>query len=238
MGKTCSEYRAAARGALRGKYWYAFGMCILVSVISGLVNGVVKLINQLSGGTESRSSMYEINAMTGNNQTIAGLIVLIGLTIFVILPLSIGLIRYFVLNAKGKADINELVYPYKNNLMNIIGTEIKKGLFLYLWTLLLIIPGIIKSYSYYMVDFIIAENPYITSKRAFEISKQAMNGYKMKAFLLGLSFIGWVLLSMLTFGIGFLFIVPYMQAAQTELYLDIKTSAFERGIIMDGELPR
>ena len=232
MGKTCAEYRAAARGALKGKYWYAFGMCILVSVVDGLISGVAQLINAISG------TSGELNSMVGSNYTIAGTIVLIALSIFVTIPLSIGLIRYFVLNSKGKADINELVYPYKNNLMNIIIAEIKKGLFLYLWTLLFIIPGIIKSYSYYMIDFIIAENPYITSKRAFEISKQAMNGYKMKTFLLGLSFIGWILLGVITFGIGLLFVVPYMQAAETELYLDIKASAFERGIIMDGELPR
>ena len=83
-----------------------------------------------------------------------------------------------------------------------------------------------------------AENPYISSSRAFEISKKAMVGYKGKAFLLGLSFIGWILLSILTFGIGLLFLEPYMSAAYAELYLDVKESAFERGIIMEGELPR
>ena len=235
MGKTCAEYRASARRALTGKYWYAFGMCILVSVIDGLVSGVVRLINELAGGTVG---IYGIDAIMESGYSIEGFIILIALTIFVTVPFSIGLLRYFILNSKGRADINELVYPYKNNLLNIITAQIKQFVFIYLWTLLFIIPGIIKSFSYFMVDYIMAENPYITSRRAFEISKQAMNGYKMKAFLLGLSFIGWILLGVITFGIGLIFLVPYIEAAQTELYLDIKASAFERGIIIEGELPR
>ena len=224
MGKACAEYRAMARDALENKYWYAFGMCILVSIISGLATLLLRLINTMSGSADE--------------QSIIGVVVYIAFEIFVSIPLMIGLTRYFVLNSKGRADINELVYPYKNNLMNIILAEIKQFIFVYLWSLLFIIPGIVKGFSYFMVDYIMAENPYIHSSRAFEISKKAMYGYKWKTFLLGLSFIGWIFLGVLTFGIGLLFLVPYMEAAKAELYLDIKASAFERGIIMDGELPR
>ena len=225
MGKTCAQYRAMARQALKGKYWYAFGMCILVSIISGLSNGLTRLA---MGSPDSSDDM----------RIILALIITIAFVLFVTIPLNIGLTRYFILNSKGRSDINELAYPYKNNLMNIITAVIKQVVFVYLWSLLFVIPGIVKSFSYYMVDFIIAENPYITSKRAFEISKKAMVGYKGKAFLLGLSFIGWILLSILTFGIGLLFLEPYMSAASAEFYLDVKESAFERGIILDGELPR
>ena len=225
MGKTCAEYRALAWNSLKGKYWYAFGMCILVSIITGLLNGLARLIMGGSGNPDDERS-------------ILALVIIIAFELFVTIPLTIGLTRYFVLNSKGKPDINELVYPYKNNLMNIIGAGVKQVIFIYLWSLLFIIPGIIKGFSYFMVNYIMAENPYITSKRAFEISKKAMYGYKGKAFLLGLSFIGWILLSILTFGIGLLFLEPYMSAASAELYLDIKESAFERGIILDGELPR
>ena len=224
MGKTCAEYRAAARRTLKGKYWYSFGMCVLVSVVGGLSTGLFRLVNTMSGSADE--------------PTIAGFVILIAFEFFVSMPLMIGLTRYFVLNSKGRADVGELIYPYKNRLSNILLAEIKQALFIYLWSLLFIIPGIVKGFSYYMVDYIMAENPYIHNSRAFEISKQAMNGYKMKAFLLGLSFIGWMLLGMLTFGIGILFLAPYTRAAYTELYLDIKASAFERGIILDGELPR
>ena len=214
-----------ARAALKGKYWYAFGMCMLISIVAGLGSGLTQLI---MGSPENSSDA----------QIILALVISAAFWIFVSMPLSIGLMRYFVLNSKGRADINELAYPYKNALANIIITEIKQIVFIYLWSLLFVIPGIIKSFSYFMVDYIMAENPRITSSRAFEISKKAMKGYKGKAFLLGLSFIGWILLSILTFGIGLLFLEPYISAASAELYLDIKASAFERGIITDGELPR
>lgn len=170
--------------------------------------------------------------------SIIGLLIALIIGIFVTIPVSVGLNRFFILSRKQKAEVGELGFAYKNSLMMIIGTEIKKAIFIYLWSLLFVIPGIIKSYSYYMISYILAENPAIGSKRAFEISKQAMKGYKGKAFLLGLSFIGWILLSMITFGIGLLFLEPYMQAAFAEFYAEVKESAFERGIITEGELPR
>ena len=148
MGKPCAEYRAAARNALRNNYWYSFGLCLLVSLITGLVSGVVSSIAAAAG---------------------------IALAIFVLMPLSVGLVRYFILRAKGTpSDVNELGYVFKNNYMGVVGTLVKKGIFIYLWTLLFVVPGIIKSYSYLMIDYMLAENPNMTSKRAFEISKAAM----------------------------------------------------------------
>ncbi len=234
MGKPCAEYRAAARNALRGNYWYAFGLCLLVTLAGGITSGVAGLVQAMTNNADpaqvSRSIMVGVELAAA---------VSIAYAIFVLVPMSVGLLRYFILSARGRsADVNELGYVFKNGLMNVAGTKVKKGIFIYLWTLLLVVPGIIKSYSYLMIDYMLAENPNMPSSRAFEISKAAMDGYKGKAFLLELSFIGWVLLCLLTAGIGFLFLDPYIQAAQTQLYFDIKESAFARGIIQEGELPR
>jgi uncharacterized membrane protein len=95
------------------------------------------------------------------------------------------------------------------------------GLLIILWSLLLVIPGIIAAYRYAMASYIMAQNPEIGALDAIERSKAMMNGNKLRLFCLQLSFIGWMLLSALTLGIGYIFLRPYMQAAYAAFYLDI-----------------
>ena len=105
-------------------------------------------------------------------------------------------------------------------------------LFISLWSLLLIIPGIIKSYEYLMVPYILAENPQMDRKEIFEISRRMMDGEKMNAFLLDLSFLGWIFLTVLTCGVaGILYVQPYMMATRTELYIYNKVKAYNEGYI-------
>ena len=96
-----------------------------------------------------------------------------------------------------------------------------RGLYIALWTFLFIIPGIVKSLSYAMTPFIMAENPDMTAKEAINASKVMMNGHKWELFCLGLSFIGWNLLNLLTLSIGSLFLNPYMNAAYAAFYRNI-----------------
>lgn len=98
-------------------------------------------------------------------------------------------------------------------------------LYIFLWSLLLVIPGIIKSYSYAMTFFIAKENPDLTAEQAVLASMKIMDGNKMKLFLLDLSFIGWIILSMLTFGIGFIFVAPYMENARAAFYEELVAGA-------------
>ncbi|MBQ2067167.1 MAG: DUF975 family protein, partial [Clostridiales bacterium] len=107
-----------------------------------------------------------------------------------------------------------------------------------LWSLLFLIPGIIKSYSYFMVPYIAADNPELPSSRVFEISKQTMKGEKWNLFVLQLSFILWHLGCLITCGFGYLFLTPYLEATYAELYACLKTKAMREGIIAEGELPR
>ena len=94
--------------------------------------------------------------------------------------------------------------------------------FILLWTLLLIVPGIIAAFSYSMTYFIIADNPSISASDALKKSKELMNGNKGKYFTLTMRFFGWILLSILTLGIGLLWIMPYMQISLAKFYEDIK----------------
>lgn len=94
-------------------------------------------------------------------------------------------------------------------------------LYTVLWSLLLIIPGIIKGYGYTMTPFIMADNPQMSATEAIRASTQLMKGHKMELFLLELTFIGWQLLCILSLGIGFLWLNPYMNAAYAAFYRQI-----------------
>ena len=95
-------------------------------------------------------------------------------------------------------------------------------IYIMLWTLLFYIPGIVKSYSYAMTPYILLDKPELSATDAITESRKMMNGHKMELFILDLSFIGWILLSLLTCGILFLYVAPYMQAARAEFYRTLK----------------
>ena len=98
----------------------------------------------------------------------------------------------------------------------------------FLWTLLLIIPGIIKYYSYAMTKFILLDEPELKYDAAIEKSMEMMKGKKFKLFLLDLSFIGWALLCILTLGIGLVLLVPYMYTARAAFYEDLKAELAQK----------
>ncbi len=107
----------------------------------------------------------------------------------------------------------------------IVGTSALVCIYVWLWSLLLIVPGFIKGYSYAMTPFILRDCPGLAYNAAIEKSMAMMNGNKMKLFLLDLSFIGWWLLCLLTLGIGFLFLLPYMCTSRAAFYEDLKAAA-------------
>lgn len=96
------------------------------------------------------------------------------------------------------------------------------GVFTFLWSLLLIVPGIVNFYAYAMTPYILVDNPELSANQAINMSKQMMKGHKFDLFFLQLSFIGWIFLSIFTFGIGLLWLIPYMMTAQAAFYQDIK----------------
>lgn len=140
-----------------------------------------------------------------------------------IIPLSLGFTSYFLMFSKSqKPDIINLFDGYKKSFGNSILAGFLIGLYTFLWSLLLIIPGIIKSYGYSMTLFIMAEEPDISATEAIKRSEAMMKGYKWNYFLLQLSFIGWMLLATFTCGIGYIWLYPYMQTATSHFYLKVK----------------
>lgn len=103
-----------------------------------------------------------------------------------------------------------------------VGAHLLVALFTFLWALLLIIPGIIASYAYAMTFYVIADNPTMSITQAIAESKAMMRGHKWKLCCLSCWFIGWGILSVLTLGIGFLWLTPYIQATMAHFYEDIR----------------
>ncbi len=121
----------------------------------------------------------------------------------------------------GEIDLGVLFEGF-NDYSRILGTKVLQTVYTALWSLLLFVPGVIKQYSYAMTDYILKEEPELRNNAAIEKSMAMMDGHKMKLFLLDLSFIGWALLCILTFGLGFLFLQPYMQVSHAAFYADLK----------------
>ncbi len=150
---------------------------------------------------------------------VALMAVFILLDVFIFNPLEVGCKRYYLRNLNEPAQVGNIGYAFDHNYKNITKTMFFRDLFTVLWTLLFIIPGIVKSYEYQMIPYLLADNPQMTKEQAFEESKRMMQGQKWKAFVLDLSFIGWNILSALTLGIlGIFYVQPYMDATHAALY--------------------
>lgn len=147
------------------------------------------------------------------------------LAIFLLNPVHVGLRKFFVDNSsnpKTGLDKSTIGLAFGENYMNVVGSVFTTGLFTLLWSLLLIIPGIYKSYCWRLVPYIIGDDPTISGKEARKRSTQMMKGSKFDSFVLDLSFIGWYILGILTLGIlNLLFTSPYQAATDAELYLTL-----------------
>lgn len=139
-------------------------------------------------------------------------------------PLTVGLCAFFIAVCDGSPRFSQLFDGF-DHFGKSLGAYLLVTIFIILWTLLLIIPGIVKSYSYAMTFYIIADDPSVGAVEAITRSRQIMDGNKFRLFCLYFRFIGWSLLCMLTLGIGLLWLIPYMNAAQAAFYEDIKDAA-------------
>lgn len=137
-------------------------------------------------------------------------------------PMFLGSIYFSLKLARGQDTNVEIIFDGFKLFGKALGTYLLMVLYIVGWTLLLIIPGIIKGISYSQTFYILAEDDSIGSEEAILKSMKMMEGYKMKYFVLGLNFIPWALLCILTLGIGFLWLVPYASVSYANFYLDLK----------------
>jgi uncharacterized membrane protein len=163
-------------------------------------------------------------------------VIMFGIAVAAALVPAVGGIASFVLGAafylgwawvflkiaKGETvSVGNIFYGFED-LWTAIKAQFFMNLFIWLWSLLLIIPGIIKAYAYSMTFFILAENKGMSVLEAITLSRKMMNGHKMDLFLLCLSFIGWFILVLITFSIAGIWVYPYFYATLTNFYLSVK----------------
>ena len=144
--------------------------------------------------------------------------------IFVSFQLVVGLVNGFkslFTDGDDKVLSNEFKIGFGNYWHHVWGMFLNR-FFVFLWSLLLFVPGIIKTLSYAMTNYILVDKPELSANEAINLSKDMMYGHKFDLFYLYLSFAGWFILCLFTLGIGFLWLYPYAQAAQVSFYLDVK----------------
>jgi len=137
-------------------------------------------------------------------------------------PMSLGLAIFNLNVARNRHPELSQIFEGFRNFGNALVAYLLMVLYILLWSLLFIIPGIIVSFSYSMTFYILADDPGLKPGEALQKSKAMMDGHKMDFFLLNLSFIGWALLCLLTLGIGFLWLIPYIQITTAKFYEEVK----------------
>ncbi len=169
---------------------------------------------------------------------LVGIVVAFGWSAFLAGPVIVGKNRYFMEHRGFDSKFERLFWAFRRGrYMNIVKIMFIKDITVFLWSLLFVIPGIIKAYEYSMIPYILAENPQISTERAFELSKQMTNGEKWHIFCLELSFIGWYLLGAFLCCIGGVFVDPYFEATKAELYQVMREKAHGLGFSDFAELP-
>jgi len=151
--------------------------------------------------------------------------VLSGLTTLIVgPPLTLGLTMIFLgLTRDESPEINTLFSGF-SYMGPAILLNIMIAVFTCLWSLLFVIPGIIKAISYSMAYFVLADNPELSAKEALDESKRITSGHIGDLFVLYLSFIPWVLLGAITCGLALIYVVPYMQTTMANYYLELKNN--------------
>ena len=158
--------------------------------------------------------------------------------LLIVPPLLVGYFSFCLRVYKGETgDISDMFTAGFADYGRNLGGVLWMYLFIWLWTLLLIIPGIVKALAYSMTPYILADCPNVAPTEALRLSMRMTSGHKGGIFVMYLSFLGWALLSGLTFGIlWFVYVGPYMNTSFAGLYADLKQKAISNGVIRAEEL--
>lgn len=229
-----SELKTHAKKVLNLNYWRIVLIALIMAFLTGSGNTGSSVSFQVSIPSSFEGSSFKELISQNINITaalIAALAVLFAivwivsllLSLFVFNPLMVGGQRFFIKSLKEPARIGEITYAFSHSYLNIVKTIFLQHLYITLWSLLFVIPGIIKAYEYKMIPYILAETPEMDTKEVFARSKAMMDGDKWNTFVLELSFIGWQFLGIFTCSILNIFYVnPYIYLTLAELYAILK----------------
>ena len=242
--KIAEDFRRIARNALTNKWFIAVAVGLVASILGGISGGGPEFKVNIDGSNISMN--FNVAGQTiksigtnGGVDSAVGAFILASLPIIIIASLFAAVI-YFVLGSfigVGYAKFNlnlvdkknaafETLFEYFSHWKTTTIARLLRALYVFLWSLLFIIPGIVAGFSYAMTDYILAEDPELTADEAISQSKSIMMGNKWRFFCLQFSFIGWDILATLAFGIGHLWLTPYKQAAYAAFYREVSGTEF------------
>ena len=195
-----AELKSMAKEQIRGNIGILFVVTLLIGLISGIAG------------------------------TVLGMIPVVGslLAIVIVTPaFSLSIYRIYLALAKGVKPQAKDAFSGFDDFWSAFKVTFLVGLYTFLWSLLFVIPGIVKGISYSMAMYVLAENKGMSATECINASKEMTNGHKMDLFVLSLSFIGWMILGSITLGIAYIWITPYMQATFTNAYNSLKPAVVE-----------
>ena len=225
------EIKARGKDAFKRNYWPCVGVAFILGILTassgssargGSDNGE-SLKNVFQNASDSMG--ISVVALIGIIVGIIGVGLVIGLVVswFVKNPFEVGCRSFFLKNTMENATFGCVMDGFRGNYGRVVVTMLLRDLLIFAGTLLFVIPGIILTYSFRMVPYILAENPNVEATEALKMSREMMQGNKWNAFVLDLSFFGWILLTICTCGIlGIFYVNPYIYATDAELYQAIK----------------
>ena len=208
--KTNQDYKNAALAAMKGNW----AQCVLATFA---VVAITLVANILTAADPEGSTS----------------IVSLAVAICVTMPLSVGLYAAYRALYHG-TNLKVAENAFKTGFGNWghhVGGMLLMSVYTFAWTLLLIVPGVIKSFSYALTPFILTDKPELSANEAIELSMKMMDGHKLDLFVLYLSFFGWYLLSFLTLCIGILWVVPYQYTTMVAFYEDIKAEYESKAVV-------
>lgn len=242
---TNSMLKQNAWNSLKAYYWTAFGVTLLTGILGG---------NSSSGfsfpsGAGSSNSSYDSSQVDMSSAELIGF--MIGFLVVFVFIMAFAMAVYAFLGGvvrcgeckffcKARTGDVNFGYLFDNfqggRYMKTVKVMFNTYLKIFLWSLLLLIPGYIKTYEYYLVAYLMSENADLSKERAQEISRRTMDGEKWKLFVLQLSFFGWFLLGAIACGLGVLFVMPYYEATMAEFYTCMRAKMLSFGITSEEEL--
>lgn len=241
-----AELKRNAKKALKHFYLLGLAAAFIYAVLSGelgqmwngfriTLNGFDEIsyrgqsyVQQFLSFTNNHHNHYYIAPIGILTILLSGIFVvirwLVGILydVFIVNVVEVGLDSFFLKNRYEETNLGEMIAPFQNNYKNVVKVTFFRKLYTWLWSLLFIIPGVIKHYEYYFVPYLMAENPDLTSEEAFAKSRIMTNGEKLNIFIFDLSFIGWLILASFLGGVGRILVLPYVYASRSELYVCLK----------------
>lgn len=208
-----SDYRRIAREKLTGNWGLAVLTVFIATLLGGGISGFSFNFELSTDDLNLPEILVKLAALWGSIASILGFVQFI-----IGGPVQLGNCHFQLnLHDENHPDLKDLFSEF-SRWGDAFVLKLLTTIYIFLWGLLLVIPGIVASYRYAMAPFIMAENPNMTGKEAIEASKAMMDGHKWELFCLDISFIGWAILSAITAGIGSLFLNPYVSAAHAAFY--------------------